>query len=309
MRSKLLKVVGIKDDEIAYNPAVIVQKNKDRIVGGKKIIAVRVENLKSDWNNPDLYDPRIMFFFRERDRLLPIPDLPIFWGYEDPWCTWLTGKDGTPQLLFGGVKVDFENDRPLITTQFHLASSVQKLNPLKPILEVKGMKDIRVVQLKNGKLAVFTRPTTDKAAPGRIGFLMIDEIEELRDNRLIEKARLLPFDIDPKIKIGANEAHVNKKTIHVFCHLATADLGDFEKGDIYYACYEFHVDPAHPFDKKISLKKVADRLDFPRNNLISKGVRFDNVIFPGGTGGLSEPELYVGVEDALIGVLNLVSKE
>ena len=311
MMGKLLEVRRIGSDEIAYNPCVIVQKNAKKIVNGKNIIAVRVENLESYWFDRKRYDPHIMFFERVGDSLEPIPDAPVFHQYEDPWSTWITGPDGQPQLLFGGVKIDYGGPKLVITTQIHMAGSVQELDPHHPVAVVRGMKDVRLAETSTGKLAVFTRPTRGKGFPGRIGFTMIDRIQDLEKS--VKGAHLLKFDLDKKTRIGANEVFAVKNSLHVFCHLATADpikrqgkeIINFEQSTIHYAGYEFNLDPNPPFAAVIPLRKIADRSDFPANDKFGKGERFKDVIFPGGTGGPDLTEFYTGVEDARVGVMNL----
>ncbi len=311
----LLNVRGIKSGEIAYNPAVIIQKNT-------KIIAARVESLDSDWLDPEIYDPHIIFFTQRKNVLISIPNAPVFHKLEDPWATWLNGPNGKPQLLFGGVKIDFNSKIPVIVTQIYLAPSVQELDVDNPIAEIRGMKDVRATQLQTGKIAVFTRPTEGKAYPGRIGFIVIENIRNIE--RAVINAKLLKFNLDKNKRIGANEAFAITKTsssgmvqelIHVFCHVATVDpikqkgkeIFDFEKRPIHYAGYKFELNPNNPYDNIITLHKIADRTDFPVNNKSSKGERYGDVIFPGGTGGPKETQYFAGVEDARIGVIKISS--
>lgn len=318
-QGRLLEVRGIRSGEIAYNPAVIVQKNIKKIAHGVNIIAARVESLNSQWLNPKLYDPHVIFFTQQDDVLVPIPNTPVFHKLEDPWATWLSDSNGNPQLLFGGVKIDFSGKVPIVTTQLYRASSVQELDVYHPIAEIRSMKDVRVAQLQTGKIAVFTRPTAGEAFPGRIGFTIINNIQDIEKD--ISRAKLLKFDLDENAKIGANEAYtitkrestgVLKELIHVHCHVATTDpvkqdgneIFDFEKGSIHYAGYEFELNPNNPYNDIIALHKIADRSDFPVNDKSSKGERYDDVIFPGGTGGPKETQYFVGVEDARIGVLD-----
>lgn len=306
---RLLEVRGIGSSEIAYNPAVIVQKNVNKIAHGVNIIAARIESLNSNWLNPKLYDPHIMFFTSLDDRLVPIPDTPIFRQYEDPWAAWLNGSNGKPQLLFGGVKVDYSGSKPVITTKLHLAPSVQQLNPNVPFTEIRGMKDVRFTELPNGQLAVFTRPTEGEAFPGRIGLIIIDNLNDIKNPETVRNAKLLKFNFESFCKIGANEAYFAEKTglLHVFFHIATTDGNDFddENSPIHYAGYEFEVDPKTAFDGVITPSLVAKRSDFPENTGNSKGARFNDVLFPGGTGGPDQKEYFVGIEDARIGVINI----
>lgn len=317
---RLLEVRGIKSGEIAYNPAVIVQKNTNKIVQGANIIAARVESLNSHWLDPNLYDPHVIFFTQQDNVLVPVPGTPVFYKFEDPWATWLDGPNDKPQLLFGGVKIDFNDKIPVITTQLYLAPSVQELNVDDPITEIRGMKDVRVTQLQSGKIAVFTRPMTGKAFPGRIGFTIIDNIRDIK--KAISCVQLLKFNLDKNARIGANEAYaitktesigVEKELINVFCHIATTDpikqegneIFDFEKGPIHYSGYQFELNPNNPYNDIITLHKIAERSNFPINDKSSKGEKYNDVIFPGGTGGPEETQYFAGVEDVRIGVIDI----
>ena len=309
-KGSLLKVSGIGADEIAYNPAVIVQKNANKIANGVNIIAARVESLNSNWADPKLYDPHIMFFIRQDDNLVLIPSTPVFYQYEDPWATWLIGENNEPQLLFGGVKVDYSGNEPVITTQLYLVPSISELNPNQPFAEIREMKDIRFAQLPNRQIAVFTRPTTGKANPGRIGLTIINNIRDIKNPETLHSAKLLKFNFDFYCKIGTNEVFFVDKTglLHVFFHIATVEGNDFAHSSnqlIHYAGYEFELDPKAPFDKVITPSLVAKRSDFPKNTSDSKGPRFDDVVFPGGTGGPDQKEYFAGIEDARIGVIDL----
>lgn len=305
---RLLQIKGIAPKEVAYNPAVIVQRNENKIVGGANIIAARVENLKSHWQNPALYNPHVMFFTRVGDLLEPVPSTPIFDKYEDPWATWIT-RDGQLQLVFGGVKVDYTGDKPVVTTQIHMAKSVQELSPNAPFCEVRGMKDVRLAQLLNGRFAILTRPTTGEAAPGRIGFVIVENLKDIGDPAIVANAQLLQFNINAYSKIGANEVFFNPETglLHVICHIADTEGLNFddEISAIHYGAYEFKLDPEDPFSGTITPRLVADRASFPENTGPSKGKRFNDVVFPGGTGGLEQKELFVGIEDARVGVIDL----
>lgn len=319
-KGRLLTIIGIRPDEIGYNPAVIPQRGINQIATGQPIIAVRIENVKSSWLDPDTYHPRIMFFKRSGNCLHPLTNTPIFYQYEDPWATWIKSGDKVPQLLFGAVKFDSKNH--LVSTHLFIAENVRGLNKTNPVAIIKGMRDIRVTQIKNGQLAVFTRPTQGQAHPGRIGFTLINTVEEIET--AVTKAPLLKFNLNIHTKIGANEAWTQtitnssgiiQESIHVFCHLGTTDptrqndrlVHDFEHDPIHYSGYEFNLDPQNPFAKPLTLRKIADRRDFPKNTLLSKNILYKDVIFPGGTGGSDFSEYYAGVEDARVGVLDLAT--
>lgn len=288
--SVILSVNGISDHEIAYNPAVIIQEHR-------KIIAVRVENKYSDWQNPEQYDPHIMFFRRIGNTLRLLPDTPVFVKYEDPWATWITPASGPPQLLFGAVWVDLSAGLPVITTRLFLSPNVARLDPYSPFAEIRGMKDIRVCQLPDGRYAVFTRPVIENMFFGRIGFVIVDDIFEI--NEAVARAQLLKLDIDSADKVGPNEVYYESGVIKVICHIATMDTG----GSLHYSANRFIVDPSRPFDTQIHLTQLCTRSDFPPAP--AKTPLLTDVVFPGGTGGVGQSELYCGLSDSAVGVFNL----
>lgn len=288
---KLLTVKGLSKNEIAYNPAVILQ-------GKQKVIAVRVESKDSDWQGSN-YDPHIMFYRREGSQLVLLPKTPIFIRHEDPWATWINSPFGPPELLFGAVCPDLSTSPPTVTTRIYLAPSVEQLDPYRPYLEVRGMKDIRICQLPEGKLAVFTRPTINHMFFGRIGFAIINSLPELPE--AVKDAQLLNLNIDSSSIVGTNEVSFSSGQVQVFCHVATKSLDEA----MHYSAYKFLVDPNNPFSQQIPLQQVCARADFPSCPAKTKFV--EDVVFPGGTGGLRETDFYCGLSDAAIGVISLAT--
>lgn len=287
MLGQILSVAGLKPTEIAYNPAVIIQD-------GQKIIAARVESRDSTWHDPDQYDPHIMFYQRAGDSLHLLPRSPVFVRYEDPWATWLTTSVGTRQLLFGAVWVDYSVSPPVITTRIFLAPSVQELDPFSPVVEIRGMKDVRLCQLPDGRLAVFTRPQFDDMFFGRIGFIIIDDLADLTS--AVPQAALLKIDMDSSGKIGANEVLYYQNRLQVICHVAT--LGSAR--DLHYRAFHFSLDPDSPFTGQIHLSPLCCRSDFPTS--LPKADYLEDVVFPGGIGSPQEQEFYCGLSDSSLGV-------
>ena len=101
-----------------------------------------------------------------------------------------------------------------------------------------------------------------------------------------------------------NIAHLKNNSNFVFIqHDCTKPI--MIKEPIHYVGYQFELNPNNPFDDIITLHKIAGRSDFPINDKSSKGDRYNDVIFPGGTGGPKETQYFVGVEDARIGIMDL----
>lgn len=292
----IIKINGLEKDEIAYNPAVIIDRIDSKI---EIILALRVEDKKSFWLG-EVYNPHIRFFKFENNVLNPIRNAPIFKMHEDAFVTWYQ-EAGEKKILFGAVFIDRTNRlNPQVTTRFYTANNFMDLDPKqKPIAIIHDMKDIRLVQNPNdGKFFVLTRPTKgDKVGEGRIGFMKIDGLKDLNDET-VNRAKLLPIEgIGIKEKIGSNEVHFvkinNKPQLLVYSHIARCDDDDWEKGILHYQAMRFIFDPLTPFNQPIipeiilSTKKVGGhrRGKYPRTKDVvftgGKGIQFGEKLIPG----------------------------
>ncbi len=315
---EILPVLGLEPDQVAYNPFPIGPDTE-----GRNIIAARVEHKDSDWmnritNNGGPYDPKIKFFYEDKNNLVPLPGAPTFDGLEDPFCTNIN-VNGETQLLFGGIWVDFEVGQiPEIVTRLFLAKTVNELSPDNIFASIRGMKDNRLCQSVSGDLILLTRPTIGAAFPGSIGYTRITFEELSSPKQLAEtaaKAKLLSFSL-PGVKLGPNaiyskvindDSGKTKEVFHLICHVATADPYENEKGElvehdyingkIHYKAYEGIIDPEH-LNQKIDLKLISESKDFLLKPENIKGPRYSDVVFPG---GLLGDNLYVGVADRSIG--------
>lgn len=308
-RAKVINVNGLKKDEIAYNPAVIIDKVDDK---KETILALRVENKDSHWLSGN-YDPHIRFFKYENEILNPIKNSPVFEMHEDAFATWyMNGKK--KKLLFGAVFVDRTNrQKAQVTTRFYTTDCVSGLDPKqKPIAIIHDMKDIRLVQNPiNGNFFVLTRPTRGKeVGEGRIGFMTIKSLDELND-KYINQAKLLPINgIKNKEKIGSNEVHYvminNKPRLLVYSHIAKCDGSNWENDPLHYRAMRFIFDPTDPFSSPI-IPEVILSTDKVEGHKIGKYPRTTDVVFTGGKGirfgEILDPNLvFYGIGDNSVAV-------
>lgn len=295
-KAKIVKINGLEINEIAYNPAVIIEETKSK---KEIILALRVEDKNSYWLGKT-YNPHIRFFKYEKGILNPLIGAPVFEMHEDAFVTWFIDK-GKKRLLFGAVFVDKTNKtNPQVTTRFYTADNIFKLNPSsKPIAIIHDMKDIRLVQNpKNEKFFVLTRPTKGKKFnEGRIGIMMIDKLSNLNDKN-VNKARILPIKgIKTEDKIGSNEVHYldengNPKLL-VYGHIAKSDGPNWEKDCLHYRAMRFVFYPNDLQNKEItpeiilSTKMVLGHKPgkYPRTTDViftgGKGVQFNEKLVPG----------------------------
>ena len=249
-------------------------------VDGKKVIAARVEERHSEFS-------KVMFFVNSGETWEPLKGAPVF-NLQDPFIAKIHGE-----IVFGGVDVYRNEDSPGMLhwrTFFYRGKSIFKLKYFAKGPE--GMKDIRLVELPDGKIGIFTRPQGKIGGRGKIGFTVIDTLDEL-SSEVIEKAPLIENQFIDEEWGGVNEVHLLKNgKIGVLGHIARFD----EEGNRHYYPMVFMFDPvtrkASPI-RIIAARKNFAEGEFKRTDLI-------NVVFSGGLirRGDGYAELYVGVSDA-----------
>lgn len=249
-------------------------------VDGKKVIAARVEERHSEFS-------KVMFFVNSGETWEPLKGAPVF-NLQDPFIAKIHGE-----IVFGGVDVYPNEDSPGMLhwrTFFYRGKSIFKLKYFAKGPE--GMKDIRLVELQDGKIGIFTRPQGKIGGRGKIGFTVIDTLDEL-SSEVIEKAPLIENQFIDEEWGGVNEVHLLKNgKIGVLGHIARFD----EEGNRHYYPMVFMFDPvtrkASPI-RIIAARKNFAEGEFKRTDLI-------NVVFSGGLirRGDGYAELYVGVSDA-----------
>ncbi|GBG10769.1 hypothetical protein PAT3040_05533 [Paenibacillus agaridevorans] len=214
-----------------------------------------------------------------------LPELAL----QDPFYTRI-GEE----LVFGGVRVIEDEQNPgkikSWETVFSRGASVAELQPF--LVGPSHMKDIRMVQLADGAIGVFTRPQGEKGGRGKIGFFKAASLEAVTQADIAEAPLLEGMFIDEEWG-GANEAHLLANgLIGVLGHIAWFD----EAGHRHYYAMTFALNPDTL--ERTPLKLVAERSDFPDGP--AKRRDLQDVIFSGGLirNGNGWAELYVGASDA-----------
>jgi hypothetical protein len=154
------------------------------------------------------------------------------------------------------------------------------------------MKDIRLVELENGRIGVFTRPMMVEGARALIGYTEIGALEELTEEN-ISAAKLLRHQFLPEEWGGANEAHLLPNgIIGVLGHIARMEDNNIRH---YYPM----VFAYHSVDHRYTpIKLIATRSMFPEGP--AKRPDLVDVIFSGGLVRHKDgtASLYTGVSDA-----------
>lgn len=248
---------------------------------GEAVIAGRVEARDSERSE-------VVFFVNRDGQWVPRPGAPVF-NLQDPFVTFVRGE-----LVFGGVEVYFDGDDPHYVTSwrtvFYRGKAIGELRPF-----AKGpltMKDIRLVELANGRVGVFTRPMMVEGARALIGYTEIGELSELTEDK-IAKATLLQGQFCPDEWGGANEAHLLANgLVGVLGHIACMEMNNKR----HYYPMAFGFDPATC--RFSPLKLLAERNMFPEGP--AKRPDLHDVLFSGGIVRQADGSalLYTGVSDA-----------
>ncbi|MGP4079191.1 MTP-1 family protein [Pseudalkalibacillus sp. R45] len=247
---------------------------------GELVIAGRVEGRDTEHSD-------VVFFVEEDGVWKPRKDTKTY-ALQDPFFTRIDGE-----LVFGGVEIfphPTHEGALSWRTVFYRGSTINELERF--ATGPNGMKDIRLIELANGKIGVFTRPQGEKGGRGKIGYTEIASLEELTPE-VIDKAPLIDSHFIDEEWGGANEVHLLKNgKIGVLGHIAKFD----ENGDRHYYPMVFTYDPD---TSEISdMEIIATRADFPDGP--AKRDDLQDVLFSGGLVCLEDgqAELYVGVSDA-----------
>ena len=122
-----------------YNPSVPFRLN------GKRYIAGRVEKREDERSHVRFFEEREDGFYAVESKILNL---------QDPFVSIIEGN-----VILGGVSVEYFPDRCIWTTEFY---KMQSLDDIEFIARgPKLMKDIRLVQLRDGRVGIFTRPQGD----------------------------------------------------------------------------------------------------------------------------------------------------
>lgn len=247
---------------------------------GKTLLAGRVESRDSEHSE-------VVFFERKKERWVLVADAPVL-KLQDPFVTKVDNL-----LVAGGVETFPDKDQPdalCWRTIFYKGKSLTSLKRF-----AKGpdkMKDIRLLQLEDRRILVAVRPQGETGGRGKIGFTVINSLDELTEEAIL-KAHILKEQFIDKEWGGCNEMHLlpNGK-IGVLSHIACFD----EAGDRHYyaTCFTYDVQTK----EFTPMKMISQRKDFAPGE--SKRPDLKDVIFSGGLIRRNDKkaELYCGVGDA-----------
>lgn len=261
------------DDRDIYNITKPFKDENDCVIAG------RVEKRDSELSD-------VLFFKESGDKWIPKEGCSSL-KLQDPFFTRVNGK-----LVIGGVEVyNKPNDTKLgYRTVFLKGEKIKDLKRFATGPEM--MKDIRLLEIDNEKILVFTRPTGEVGGRGTIGFTIINSLDELNAENL-SKAELINNQFIKEEWGGVNELHkLSNGLIGVLGHIAKFD--EFGNRHYYSMSFAFNLDT----HETTPIKIIATRDDFLEGAYKREDIK--DVIFSGGLIRKNDgkAELYCGVSDA-----------
>lgn len=268
-----LQFVGVEGHDV-YNITAPFRS------GDITVIAGRVEPRDNEFS-------RIVFFEEKQNVWHPVPDAPVF-DLQDPFFCFVGGE-----LVCGGVRIHrTDGGRLGWRTVFFRGSGIFDLKEF--FVGPNGMKDIRLCDLQDGRIGVFTRPQGTKGGRGTIGYTEISCLEGLTFGALVA-APLIENMFHTADWGGVNETHLLPGgEIGVLAHAACYENDDYLQVRHYYAtAFRFS-----PQDRTFrDYRVIASRDQFPNGPAKRPDLR--DVIFPSGLmRGSNETRLYAGLSDA-----------
>ena len=178
---------------------------------GETLIAGRVEAR-------DTESAESVFFAQDADRIWrPCKGAPTFAKLQDPCVAFVGGE-----LVLGGVEFPVElpgRDAPGWRMIFFRGSSLDSLHPF--LQGPDHMKDIRLVELADGRIGICSRPQGKRGGRGQIGFVVVDSLDHLTAES-IDSAPLLAGQFLPEEWGGAIQLHVlDDGRLGVLGHIAS----------------------------------------------------------------------------------------
>lgn len=255
---------------------------------GETVIAGRVESRDEEI-------AEIVFFWERGSIWTPRPHTRRF-AMQDPFVTRVHH-----QLVFGGVEVQTKEpgSKTILSwrTVFYRGTSIANLELL--AVGPPGMKDIRLIQLRDGRIGLFTRPMRGVRPGADIGFRILDRLEDLGESAMLG-ADLLRGQFTENEWGGVAEAHaLQNGAIGAVGHIAYKSADDL----LHYYAYSFAMNPLT--GATTAPKIIAERRNFPDGP--AKRENLGDIVFSGGLRHRSHgrANLYVGVSDTEAYIINI----
>lgn len=251
-------------------------------IKGRTYLAGRVEKRENEFSVVRIFERT------GADEYTAILPEMTFRNLQDPFVTFVKG-----QLVLGGVQIVTHplDEHRIISWQTLFFCGKTPADLKLCAVGPSCMKDIRLCELADGRVAVFSRPQGKKGGKGKIGFTIIDSLKDLCADTILDAV------IDPSFFLksewgGCNEVHLLKNgLLGVMGHMAFRN----DEG-LHYNAMTFVVDPS-------TGEHTAPRIIATRSDMTTEafGKRPDlvDVLFTAGITrhGNGTATLYTGVSD------------
>ena len=221
LKGEILRFNGLQGNDV-YNTSVPFAYN------GKRVIAGRVERRDSECSTT-------MFFEETADGWDLMSDARAIPGLQDPFITEIDGS-----LILGGVDAVWRDDGSLVTYHTDFYNVDDLAYPRHIIHGPEQMKDVRLIELPDGRIAVFSRPNgpavSEHGKTAAVGFAVVGDLREVTSD-VIAKAELIRWLFRDDEWGGANQLHNLKNgLIGVIGHKSWGERRD---GLFYLHYYSF----------------------------------------------------------------------
>lgn len=278
-KPKKVRFIGVEGYDV-YNPSIPFEYD------GKSYIVGRVEKRDSE-------ESEAVFFEESGENEYVVSKHIKRYNLQDPFVCYICGE-----WILGGTeicRIPNESEKICWRTTFYHGKDINNLELLTrgPI----GMKDIRMIELDDNSIGVFTRPQGEIGGRGKIGFFKIDSLKELTNDR-IEKAVILDQFIDEEWG-GVNQAIILENGhIGVIGHIAKYS----DDGARHYYSMAFTLNPMD--GSYTPMKIIAVRTNFLKG--AAKREDLKDVLFSAGIVTKNgKTFLYTGVSDAEVQMIEI----
>lgn len=228
LKSEVLIFKGVDGYDV-YNPSIPFTLNN------KTYIAGRVEKRCEEFSKVKLFEQKDGYY-----QLVETADLTL----QDPFVTLIDGE-----VILGGVNVTWGNGKDIETTwktDFYKVKSPKEFTYITS--GPAHMKDVRIVQLPNKKIAIFSRPQGAEIwekyrAIARIGFTIVDSLNNVTPET-IKNAPYLEGQFKDDEWGGSNQAIILKNgLIGVIGHKSYRTYNEKNEQMLHYYGMAFVINP------------------------------------------------------------------
>ena len=290
-----LEIKGAENGKDIYNITAPIE------IKGTSYILGREESAES------AIDSKIVWLKQEEGIWTVDRTKPSIAG-EDPNIAKIKNKEGKEELVLGAVKVTRDDGNTDWKTHFYRGKNLKELTKSmsKDIpfsIGLDRMKDIRLISLPDGRMAVFTRPQGEAIGSGRIGFILLDSIDDFNAENL-SKAKVIEGQFIKGEWGGVNEIHLREDgRLDVLGHIAK--IFKEENGnkfrEYYSMTFTFNIET----EEASPIKIIAGIDNFSDGEAKNKYLK--KVVFSGGLDMNDDGSatLYAGLRDKENGNLHI----